>query len=441
MADYFLDDASNATNDGASWATCYNTWAQVASAGILTASNRLFVGADANITDPGAALTITGPTSGTPAPIISSTVGSGTTVSYAVGTGKQIDTDSGAYAVTFDGSFALYGIRVVSGAAINLTADANEQMFTSGCKFLPAAGAQIAIGTSSTASSLHKNITIDLSQDTGSTGTDVVTWTGGYIEITGLTISNGSNRTGQLFGQCPAGLAVVSGIDMTSCTGSGFDLLDARTGAVFISNVITDATWSAISVVTDQGGFYSITNIGPADAPTALYIGNYLGSIVSSAAIYRTGGASVEGEATAWLVATTASCAEGAPYHTPWVYGVTTAGSKTFGAYITNDTADFTDAEVWLEVQYLSTEDEAIWALATDQRATIITTAAAQTDDTTSVWVGLNNSGQGLADYMQKLSITATVGEAGQYRARVAVGVASIAGSRYFYIDPKVTVS
>jgi hypothetical protein len=75
--------------------------------------------------------------------------------------------------------------------------------------------------------------------------------------------------------------------------------------------------------------------------------------------------------------------------------------------------------------------------MVTDQRATITTTAAAQDDDTTSTWVGTGPS----FTYKQKLSVTATVAEEGQYRARVCVGVASIASSRYFYIDPKVTVS
>ena len=40
MTDYFLDDASNGTNDGLAWATCYTTWAQVSAAGILTSANR-----------------------------------------------------------------------------------------------------------------------------------------------------------------------------------------------------------------------------------------------------------------------------------------------------------------------------------------------------------------------------------------------------------------
>jgi hypothetical protein len=124
------------------------------------------------------------------------------------------------------------------------------------------------------------------------------------------------------------------------------------------------------------------------------------------------------------------------------MYGqIASTGSKTFDVYITNDTGDFTDADVWLEVQYLGTTGESEWSMVSGHRTITTTAATAGTDDTTSTWVGLNNSGQGLADFMRKLSVTATVNVAGQYRARVCVGLTGIASSRYFYIDPKVTVS
>jgi hypothetical protein len=136
-------------------------------------------------------------------------------------------------------------------------------------------------------------------------------------------------------------------------------------------------------------------------------------------------------------VTTTANSFEDSPFVTNWIYGeVASTGSKTFTVYITNDTADFTDAQVWLEVEYLGTAEEANTTLASDHR-TITTTAANQTDDTTSTWNGTGPS----FTYKQSLAVTATVGETGQSRARVCVGVASIASSRYFYIDPKVTVS
>jgi hypothetical protein len=278
---------------------------------------------------------------------------------------------------------------------------------------------------------------------------------------------------------------------------------------VTLANCLTKASFVATVGTATAGAAVYLYNVGPADAPTALGVYSYLGTCVSSASIYRTGGATVEGDACSWLITTTANCAEGAPFYTPWIYGtIASTGSKTFDLYITNDTADLTDAECWLEVEYLKDADEATWTLATDQRATITATAAAQTDDTTSTWNEISGSGtysqtgttmtvtdtahglivgnaivldctsgdgndgtytivtvptadtftvtsgtsetvSGNCDwqmaplyiYKQKLSVTATIGETGQFRARVAVGKASIASSSYFYIDPKVTVS
>ena len=239
----------------------------------------------------------------------------------------------------------------------------------------------------------------------------------------------------------------VSGVDFsgftngTLCELCAFSALTASGN--LINNCLTAATWAPASGTnTNQAAELTVANCGPADAPTYLYYENVAGILASSASIYRTGGATIEGTACGWLISTKELCAEVAPFKTPWIYGtVQSTGSQTFTCRITNDTADFTNAEVWLELQYLKDADEAQWTLATDKRATITTTAAAQTDDTTSVWVGLNDDSQGLADYMQSLAVTATIGETGQYRARVAVGVASIAASRYFYVDPTITVS
>jgi hypothetical protein len=180
------------------------------------------------------------------------------------------------------------------------------------------------------------------------------------------------------------------------------------------------------------------TNVGNTDAPTSLRNHTYFGTITSSILIYRSSGATIEGIANSWLVTTTANCNEYAPFHSPWIYGlVSSTGSKTFDTYITNDTGDFTNAQVWLEVEYLATSDSPVWTLASDQRATITTTAADQDDDTTSTWVG---SGPAYT-YKQRLRVTATVGETGQFRARVVTGIASIASTRYFHIDPLVTVT
>jgi hypothetical protein len=87
----------------------------------------------------------------------------------------------------------------------------------------------------------------------------------------------------------------------------------------------------------------------------------------------------------------------------------------------------------------MGTADSPLYSLGSDQRsngtnafASITEAPDAQADDTTSSWTGIT------ATYKQSLAVTATVGEAGLYRARVAVGKAS-AGP--IYVDPKVQIS
>ena len=179
------------------------------------------------------------------------------------------------------------------------------------------------------------------------------------------------------------------------------------------------------------------TNCGSANNPTGLVYRDKLGDVISTTAITRTGGGSIEGVSCSLLITTVASVSEASPFKTPWQHEkISSTGSKTFSVFITNDTADFTDAEVGLEVEFLGTTGEAIFANVSDMR-TITTTAAAQTDDVTSTWNGAGPS----YTYKQQLSVTATVNVAGMFRWRLCCGVASVASSRYFYADTKITVA
>jgi hypothetical protein len=270
MADYFLDDASNGTNDGASWATCYNTWAQVNAAGILTAANRLFVGADANITDPGAALTITGPTSGAPAPIISSTVGSGTTVSYSVGTGTQVNTSSGAFAINFDGCFALYGLRVVSGADLNLASDGNELSSTFNCDLAVGANGRLHLNQNNSRwTSTKDKVNLTADGTTNRSGDVIVAAATARVEIQGMTFTNAAYRTGVIFNV--VGRLQVSGSDFSGFTNATACEFVSNGFATF-NNCLTAATWTLHPAISGQILAVSATNTGPADAPTYAYL-------------------------------------------------------------------------------------------------------------------------------------------------------------------------
>jgi len=438
---FFVDDAGTSP-DGLAWATAYTSIKDADAAKAFASGEIVYFGADMQCqATHSVALTIIGPTANEPVYFISSTVGAGTTVSYSASTTNQIDTSEGAYGITFDGSFALYGLSIKSGQHVTYLGDADEVFYADTHRVALGANGTIYFGNNQT----FENLTVDLTADgtTSRSGVIFQASTAGTAVINGLTFVNPQYRTGVIFG-LGTGTLNVSGADFSGFA-VGCEIVNNDTGNnVLITNSITAATWTPTLNTMRNNNTTTFMNVGPADAPTYLYIDHSAGNIVSSASIYRTGGATVETEALSYLVTTNTRCSEGWVLPTPWIYGeVSSTGSKTFTVHITNDTADFTDAQVWLDVEYLGTADEANTTLASGHR--VITDTAATTgdisDDTTSTWVGLNNSGQGLADYMQKISVTATVGETGQYRARVCVGVASIASSRYFYIDPKVTVS
>jgi hypothetical protein len=438
MATYYVDDGGDNTT-GASWATAYTSIASLDTAVSLASGDIVYIGHD-HAASQASALTVVGPTSGLPVSLISATQGSNPPT-YQRSTTNQIET-TGNNILTFDGSFALYGVCVASGSTsfLLMNIDLDETGGAESTTYKLGANAALVTGTSSTGGRVaYRDISVDLSADgtTNRTGAVVGPNASALCEIDGLSFVNAAYRTGFVIG-ATAFTAKITGADFSGFTNATACEIVGGGYNVVVSNSLTAATWVPVSGTPPGGAVWEFYNVGPADAPTYMYVANVNGTVASSTSIYRTGGATVEGDAASWLITTTATCAESFPLTTPWMYGlVSSTGSKTFDVYITNDTADFDDSQAWLEVEYLGTADEAQWTLAKDQRATITTTAAAQTDDVTSTW---NGSGPSFT-YKQKLSVTATVGETGQYRARVVVGVASIAGSRYFYIDPKVTVT
>lgn len=186
-------------------------------------------------------------------------------------------------------------------------------------------------------------------------------------------------------------------------------------------------------------GKITVYNCGPADAPEQLFIESAEGKIESDTSVYRTGGAEVEGVAVSWKMTATATCSVHLPLYTDWIYGTTTAGAKTFSVAIAHDNEGngtagaLLNSECWLEVEVMGTADDALSTLHADRPATITTAATDQTADGASSW-----SGSPGADLQTLSCASVTVGEAGLYRARVGVGLAS-AGP--IYVDPLVTVT
>ena len=388
--------------------------------------------------------TLTLPISGLPTVFISATTGSNPPT-YQASTTNQIDTSEGAYNLTLDGSCAFYGCSIKAGANFTLSPDNDEIARMDNCTIKIGANGSIRTGVPH-GRILVINSVIDLTAD----GTS--TWSGAvisfqalatFIYIKGLTFVNAGYRTGVIFDTGTAvTLLYIDGADFSGFTNATVCEIfhpGTSTGKIIIENCKTAATWTAFASGTPFiNSDFLFRNSGSGNQPTSLIDKKLEGDIVSSGSIYRSTGATIEGSATSWLITTTTNCSQDEPYYTPEISGyISSTGSKTFDLYITNDTADFYDNEVWLEIDYLGTASSGQWSNKSDYMADRLATAAVQTDDTTSTW---NGSGPSYT-YKQKLSVTATVNTAGMFRARVCVGVASISSTRKFYIDPLVTVS
>ncbi len=450
MATYYVDDGGSATDPYDTWAKAATSLSALDDAKTLASGDIIYIGHDhvcayAHVGN----RIIVGPTTDAPCIIISATQGS-SPPTYQKSSTDQIDTTEGAYSLTFDGAFAIYGVRIKSGANITFDYNSVETCLARDVTAAPAANGTVNSGTAGNGRGVFYDLTVDLTAD-GTTNRSAVAmnFSQGVNEIHGLTLVNPGYRTGFFFQTGESGRLLVEGADL-----SGIDFatkacelvgVSGSGGEVQFQNCILNSTFSHHTTSLQRGRMnYTFVNCQSANSAWSTAHYDQTGSAVATTSVYRNSGASVDGSAHSWLITTNSKCHEHLPYYAPWVYGVVSStGSKTFTQYVTHETvpaADYTNAELWLEVQFLGTSTEAIYESATDQRsasgttATDITaTAAAQTDaDGDGSWTGVTGT------YEQKLAVTATVNVAGLYRARVVCAYPSVTN---LYVDPKVTVT
>jgi hypothetical protein len=446
---YYVDDGGDGSTES-SWATADTSINDLDAEYTFASGEIVYFGHNSQCQAINAAsLTITGPTASPPVKFISATQGS-SPPTYQVATANQIDTtENVVYDITFDGSFALYGMQIAAGRFVNLQGDNNEATLAANCKFIVGYGGGLNFSSYQGCKVNIFDCVIDLSAD-GTTNRSTAIHTtagGGTCELYNLTYINPGYRTGTVFNDSSAAVELfVSGCDFSNVDYSTKACeIFSRTGggtSVFV-NCKTAATWAPFaSGYGLAGGSVSFINCGYTDSPTYLTSRGYCGDLTSSTSVVRTGGAAIEDTPVSWSIITSTTVCEADPLYTPWIYfKIPGAGTKTVDIYITHDAAttyaaDFTDAEAWIEVEAMATDGSPLFTRTTDRRANVTTDAVAQTDDTASTWTGTGPS----FTYMQKLSVSVVVGEEGLCRARVAFGAASITGSHYCYVDPQVFV-
>jgi hypothetical protein len=156
------------------------------------------------------------------------------------------------------------------------------------------------------------------------------------------------------------------------------------------------------------------------------------GTIVDEGTFILTGGASDGTTPISWKMATNANSKFGWPLvSAPIVAWNDATGAKTATVEILS-AATLTDADVWVEVDYLANSGDPGGLAVSDRAATPVATAANQTSSAAS-WAG----GLGGAT-PQKLSVAFTANKKGAVRARVMLAKASVTA---LYVNPKLTIA
>lgn len=256
-------------------------------------------------------------------------------------------------------------------------------------------------------------------------------WASGGTSPTGVFTLTAASRPCEL---------LVDGFDFSNLS-AGVNLVQAITDGnakATFRNCKLPSAWSGALVASGQikvGCRVEMHNCDAADTNYRLLVETYEGSIRSETTIVRTGGASDGTTGLSWRMVSGANVAypNGAlssPEIARW--NDTTGSAITVTVEVVTDNVTLTDAECWLEVQYLGTSGVPLGVVVRDVKATVLATAANQTTSTeTWTTTGLTTPTK------QKLAVTFTPQEKGFIHAAVKLAKASTT----VYVCPKLDVT
>lgn len=234
------------------------------------------------------------------------------------------------------------------------------------------------------------------------------------------------------------GKVILQGVDLSGL-GSGKNLVDVSI-AKFQDYLFENCKLGASVAITTgansgQGGVtIQIINCDSGDTNYRYVKHCYQGDITQESTIVRTGGAS---DGTTPISRKMVSSAN-SKFYSPLelgplsIWNEATGSSKTLTVEVVTDNVTLTDAEAWVEVEYLGTSGFPLSLFANDRAADVLATPANQTSSS-ETWT---TTGLG-TPVKQKLAVSFTPQEKGLIRARVMLAKASTT----MYVCPKVTIS
>lgn len=440
MANMYVYSGAAGTATGADWTNAKLTLAAGATASAV--GDDIWVASDHAETAAAATTIIFPGTTASPNRCMSvNRAGSVPPVAADLTAGASVTT-TGAFSITFGGSAYIYGITANCGTGANsatLTVGNSSnswQMYdTCALNLIATTGAnRIVINAQSSAGVELNNTTISF----GSVSQSISHSLGGRFEwrnksgsvaITGATLPNTLMSTASTI----IGRILFSGLDLSSL-GSGKNIAGTNGTRFEIVNCKLDPSVTVASTPGQASslgirllGSHSTTNVQRNE------IYHYAGTLTTETTIKRTGGASDGTNSYSWKIITTANAKRQVSFESfEGVIWNTSLTAKTLTVHCVTDNVTLTDAEAWVEVDYLGSSATPISTNITDANATLLSTAANQTTSTeTWTTTGLTTP------VKQQFNVTFTPAMIGLIRWRVRVAKASTT----VYVCPKAELS
>lgn len=444
MADIYLRSSDGSDSDnGSTWAL-----AKATAAAALTAAGAggTVYGSDNHSSDAGASIALASPgTAASPTRLISVDDSGNPEPPTSQLAGATVSTGAGSFTLTFTGFGYCRGftfIRPGSGASPLVFGDLNPWFWRFvNCTFqytTTASSGAINLGIGSGSIDDQRLEWKSCSIIFGHASQKLTVrcpfiWSGGSAAASGAVPTS-------LFlsGGVPADV-VLDGVDLSAFT-SGTALVDvsgASSGRFVFRNCKLGASVAITTgSIPGQGGLtVLLVNCDSADTNYRYYKQTYQGVIQHETIIVRTGGAS---DGTTTISRQMVSSANSKIY-SPLVLDDIVKWNDTVGSALTaaveiiTDNVTLTDAECWIEVEYLGTSGVPLSSLANDRMTDPVFGTPANQTSSSETWTttGLTTP------VKQVLSASFTPQEKGPVRVRVMLAKPSTT----VYVDPLVTIS
>lgn len=351
---------------------------------------------------------------------------------------------TGASGITLSGqAYYVYGIKFSCGTGANVTflnlgsSFGHVATFES-CQFL-----SVSTGAGSGVNSGAAGFVRWIDCDVQLNNTSAVISGGCRLEWCGGSILSGGVSPTKLFSFGADGCDV-SSVDLSNLS-SSVDIfgITSTNGHCRIRNSKLPASWTGALTngTLTYGERHEMFNCDSGDTNYRVWIEDYVGSVKQETTILETGAPDDGTTQISWRIASN-SLAKFPLLpmlsQETVVWNETTGSALTATVEIVHDSQGagsggrFQDDEVWLEVMYLGTSGFPLGTWITDRKATVLTTAADQTDSSTT-WTTTGLS----SPVKQKLEVTFTPQEKGWIVGRIALAKAS----KVLYATPSMTVA